>query len=86
MLQIVLDWLAKLLNLPSCFLAYGPDGNLGRGGGVIQVGLLSHLHSILSSPFCALGLPMQTLRVHSQGCHALASYSSHQEHGRGLKR
>ena len=36
-LQIVLDWLAKLLNLPSCFLAYGPDGNLGRGGGVIQV-------------------------------------------------
>ena len=37
-LQIVLDWLAKLLNLPSCFLAYGPDGNLGRGGGVIQVG------------------------------------------------
>ncbi|CAK0780080.1 hypothetical protein CVIRNUC_004931 [Coccomyxa viridis] len=33
---IVLDWLAKLLNLPSCFLAYGPDGNLGRGGGVIQ--------------------------------------------------
>ena len=38
MLQIVLDWLAKLLNLPSCFLAYGPDGKLGRGGGVIQVG------------------------------------------------
>ena len=37
MLQIVLDWLAKLLNLPPCFLAYGPDMKLGRGGGVIQV-------------------------------------------------
>ena len=35
-LQVVLDWLAKLLNLPACFLAFGPDMKLGRGGGIIQ--------------------------------------------------
>lgn len=34
--QIVLDWLGKLLGLPHEFLAAGPDGKLGRGGGVIQ--------------------------------------------------
>ena len=32
----MLDWLAKLLNLPVCFLAFGPDMKLGRGGGIIQ--------------------------------------------------
>ena len=32
----MLDWLGKLLGLPAKFLAAGPDGKLGRGGGVIQ--------------------------------------------------
>lgn len=32
----MLDWLGKLLGLPHEFLAAGPDGKLGRGGGVIQ--------------------------------------------------
>ena len=35
-LQVVLDWLAKLLNLPASFLAFGPDMRLGKGGGIIQ--------------------------------------------------
>ena len=35
-MQIVLDWLGKLLGLPSKFLAVGPDGAKGKGGGVIQ--------------------------------------------------
>lgn len=34
--QVVLDWFAKLLNLPPVFLATQPDGSKGRGGGVIQ--------------------------------------------------
>ncbi len=34
--QIVLDWLGKLLGLPPAFLAVGPGGARGRGGGVIQ--------------------------------------------------
>lgn len=35
-MQIVLDWLGKLLGLPHKFLAVGPDGQKGKGGGVIQ--------------------------------------------------
>lgn len=35
-MQVVLDWMAKLLALPAAFLAVGPDGARGRGGGVIQ--------------------------------------------------
>ena len=34
--QIVLDWFGKLLNLPTSFLATQPDGSRGAGGGVIQ--------------------------------------------------
>jgi len=34
--QHVLDWFAKLLNLPSAYLATQPDGSKGLGGGVIQ--------------------------------------------------
>ena len=33
---MVLDWFAKLLNLPTAFHATQPDGSRGRGGGVIQ--------------------------------------------------
>jgi aromatic-L-amino-acid decarboxylase len=35
-LQHVLDWFAKLLNLPTAYLATQPDGSKGLGGGVIQ--------------------------------------------------
>lgn len=38
---VMLDWLAKMLKLPDCFIA----GTDGRGGGVIQVMLL---HSYIS--------------------------------------
>ncbi|KAK9805451.1 hypothetical protein WJX73_008705 [Symbiochloris irregularis] len=33
---VVLDWLAKLLDLPPAFLTVGPDNTKGTGGGVIQ--------------------------------------------------
>lgn len=32
----MLDWFAKLLNLPPAFLATQADGSKGKGGGVIQ--------------------------------------------------
>ena len=35
-MQVVLDWLAKLLALPPAFLTVQPDGSKGAGGGVIQ--------------------------------------------------
>lgn len=35
--QIVMDWLGKLLNLPESFLAFNNEGKRGLGGGVIQV-------------------------------------------------
>lgn len=35
-LQVVLDWLAKLLGLPPAFLTVQPDSSKGAGGGVIQ--------------------------------------------------
>ena len=35
-MQIVLDWLAKLLDLPTSFLTVQPDAQKGLGGGVIQ--------------------------------------------------
>lgn len=35
-LQVVLDWFAKLLNLPEAFLATQADGSRGKGGGVIS--------------------------------------------------
>ena len=36
LLQVVLDWFAKLLNLPPSFHATQPNGSRGKGGGVIQ--------------------------------------------------
>jgi hypothetical protein len=47
--QIVMDWLGKLLCLPTSFLAFDEQGKRGLGGGVIQVG--HHLLNVLSSPF-----------------------------------
>lgn len=35
--QIVLDWFAKLLDLPEVFLSRRADGSEAPGGGVIQV-------------------------------------------------
>lgn len=35
--QIVMDWLGKLLCLPTSFLAFDEHGKRGLGGGVIQV-------------------------------------------------
>ena len=35
-MQIVLDWLAKLLGLPGAFLSRTADGREAAGGGVIQ--------------------------------------------------
>ncbi len=37
LVQIVLDWLGKLLALPSDYLAFSEDGKRNKGGGVIQV-------------------------------------------------
>lgn len=34
--QIVLDWMAKLLNLPEAFHTHQASGSKGKGGGVIQ--------------------------------------------------
>lgn len=47
--QIVMDWLGKLLCLPTSFLAFDEQGKRGLGGGVIQVG--HHPLNVLSSPF-----------------------------------
>lgn len=35
-MQIVLDWLAQLLDLPACFRSSTPEGKPSEGGGVIQ--------------------------------------------------
>ncbi len=37
LIQVVVDWLGKMMGLPQAFLAVDNDGNRGRGGGVVQV-------------------------------------------------
>ena len=36
LMQVVMDWLGKLLGLPQKFLSRTPEGSLQAGGGVIQ--------------------------------------------------
>ena len=71
----MLDWLAKLLNLPAAFWATQPDGSRGAGGGVIQ-GTASEasLVALLAARAKALGgrPPEDALK--------LVAYSSDQAH------
>ena len=72
---MVLDWLAKLLNLPAAFWATQQDGSRGAGGGVIQ-GTASEasLVALLAARAKALGgrPPEDALK--------LVAYSSDQAH------
>jgi len=52
--QIVMDWLGKLLNLPESFLAFNNEGKRGLGGGVIQVPVSPYLaHRLQAHVFLA---------------------------------
>ena len=37
LIQVVVDWLGKMMGLPEAFLAIDSNGKRGRGGGVVQV-------------------------------------------------
>ena len=75
-MQIVLDWFAKLLNLPPAFLATQPDGSRGTGGGVIQgtaseatlVTLLAARAKALQVRLGFLGFRVLGFRVCAAGC------------------
>ena len=77
-MQIVLDWLAQLLDLPSCFRSHTPEGKPSEGGGVIQ-GSASEatLVALLAARTQAGAAPEEAHRLVAYGSDQVRSFPSH---------